>query len=201
MITVHGNPHSTCTRKVLTTLEEKGARYDLRVVDLATKQQKSSEHLARQPFGVVPVLDHDGFEMYESRAIVRYLDRALPGVSLTPSDLRDYARMEQFVSIEQSYFSGPSIQLLYQARGGQPDAKIVDENRTKLAHTADVLDRRLGEAKYLGGASFSLGDISFMPYFALLERLGHGDIASSRKNVSRWWAEVSARESWKKVSG
>ena len=56
-------------------------------------------------------------------------------------------------------------------------------------------------AGLLGRASFSLGDISFMPYFGLLERLGHGDIASSRTNVARWWAEVSSRASWKKVNG
>lgn len=201
MITLYGNPLSTCTRKVLTTLEEKGASYELRVVDLASKEQKSPEHLARQPFGVVPVLDHDGFEMYESRAIIRYLDRALPGTSLTPSDLRDQARMDQFLSIEQSYFSGPTIQLLYQARGGQPDEKVVAEQRAKLAHTADVLDRRLGESRYVAGETFSLGDITYMPYLALLERLGHGDIAKERTNVARWWSEVSARPSWKKVNG
>lgn len=201
MITIHGNPHSTCTRKVLATLEEKGASYELRLIDLAKREQKSAEHLARQPFGVVPVLDHDGFEMYESRAIVRYLDRALPGPSLTPADAHDAARMEQFISIEQSYFSPPTLQIFFQMRGPSPDAQVIAEQRAKLEHAADVVDRRLGEARFFGGSTFSLGDIAYLPYCALLERLGHGDVIASRANLARWWGEVSARPAWKKIAG
>lgn len=201
MIIVHGNPNSTCTRKVLTTLEEKGASYELRVVDLSKREQKSSEHLARQPFGVVPVLDHDGFEMYESRAIVRYLDRALPGASLTPADPRDAARMDQYISIEQSYFSPPSLQLLFQSRNASPDAALIAEQRKKLEHAADVVDRRLAEARFVGGDAFSLGDIAYMPYCGMLVRLGHGEVIDSRSNLARWWSEVSSRSSWKKAAG
>jgi glutathione S-transferase len=201
MITVHGNPNSTCTRKVLTTLEEKGARYELRVVDLAQGEQKAPGHLARQPFGVVPVLEHDGFELYESRAIVRYLDRALPGPSLVPAELRDAARMDQFISIEQSYFSPPALALLFASRAAEPSAALVEEARKKVARAADVLERRLEEARYVGGETFSLGDIAFMPYCALLVRLGHGDLIEARPALARWWAEVSARPSWRRVVG
>ena len=47
---------------------------------------RSSEHLARHPFGRVPVLEHDAFSLYESQAILRSLDRVLPTPALTPVD-------------------------------------------------------------------------------------------------------------------
>ena len=85
---VYGFPGSTCTRKVLMTLHEKNCPYAFIPVDLGKGEHKQPEHLARQPFGVVPVLDHDGFVLYESRAIIRYLDAALVGEKLTPTDLK-----------------------------------------------------------------------------------------------------------------
>jgi glutathione S-transferase len=90
---LHGHPLSSCTRKVLLTAAEKDARIDLVPVDLFTGEHKQPAHLARHPFGVVPVLDDAGFVLYESRAIVRYLDARLAGPPLVPADLRDRARI------------------------------------------------------------------------------------------------------------
>ncbi len=67
-----GHPLSSCTRKVLVTLSEKGATADFTLVDLFVAEHKAQQHLSRQPFGVIPVLDDDGFVLYESRAIIRY---------------------------------------------------------------------------------------------------------------------------------
>lgn len=206
MITLHGSPHSTCTRKVLTVLHEKEAEYRFHPVDLGAGEHKAPAHLQRQPFGVVPTLAHDGLEMYESRAICRYLDRALPGTSLTPTSLHDYARAEQYISVEQSYFSGPALQIFYQKlknpRMGLPtDPAAIQAARDRLAHTGDVLDARLEGARYFGGESFSLADVMFMPYVALLEVMGDGDLVAKRPSFARWWSEVSARPSWVKTLG
>ena len=64
---------------------------------------KSPEHLARHPFGRVPVLEHDGFMLYETQAILRYLDRVLPQPALTPADPRRAARMDQVMNINDWY--------------------------------------------------------------------------------------------------
>jgi glutathione S-transferase len=81
---VHSIPGSPFGRAVLTALEEKGARYSFS--PLAPGGLRSPEHLARHPFGRVPVLEHDGFLLYETQAILRYLDRVLPNPPLTPAD-------------------------------------------------------------------------------------------------------------------
>ena len=98
---VHSVPGSPFGRTVLAALEEKGARY--RLAPLAPSAAKSPEHLARHPFGRIPVLEHDGFSLYETQAILRYLDRVLPQPALTPADPRRAARMDQVMNINDWY--------------------------------------------------------------------------------------------------
>src|SRR5205085_1042164 len=94
-----GGPDAT--RAVLTTLEEKGASYRFSPVTPGTL--RSPEHLARHPFGRVPVLEHDGFLLYETQAILRYLDCVLPNPALTPADPKRAARMDQVMNVNDWY--------------------------------------------------------------------------------------------------
>ena len=77
--TVHSVPGSPFGRAVLATLEEKGAAY--RLAPVAPGTMRAPEHLARHPFGRVPVLEHNGFSLYESQAILRlrsYIEKRWP---------------------------------------------------------------------------------------------------------------------------
>src|SRR5262252_7233213 len=94
---VHGIPGSPFSRAVLATLEEKGADY--RLAALAVGMIKVEPHISRHPFGRVPVLEHDGFMLYETQAILRYLDRLLPAPALTPRDAKAAARMDQLMNV------------------------------------------------------------------------------------------------------
>src|SRR5438105_15080541 len=98
---VHSIPGSPFGRAVLAALVEKGAPY--RLAPVAPDALKSPEHLARHPFGRVPVLEHDGFLLYETQAIMRYLDRVLPQPALTPSDPKRAARMDQVMNVNDWY--------------------------------------------------------------------------------------------------
>src|SRR5690242_10292528 len=185
---VYGNPHSTCTRKVLTTLAEKNHPAEFINVDLGKGEHKQPAHLARQPFGVVPVLEDDDFRMYESRAIIRYLDARLPGVALTPKDQRARGRMEQWISVEQSYFNGPAMRIIMQLhfgpmRGAAPDMAVVEQAKRDLQRPLDVIDQALAGTPYLAGEAFSLADISWMPYVEYLFSSKQGELITSRKNV------------------
>ena len=90
---LYGHPWSINTRKSLMTLGEKGHDAELVVVNLPGGEHKQAAHIARHPFGKVPVLDDDGFVVYEARAINRYLDEKLDGPRLTPRDPRAAARV------------------------------------------------------------------------------------------------------------
>ncbi|MDI3289500.1 glutathione S-transferase N-terminal domain-containing protein [Polyangium sp. 15x6] len=200
---VYGHPASTCTRKVLCALAEKGVDYEFVLVDIMKGDQKSAEHLARQPFGVVPVLEDDGFVLYESRAILRYLNAKLGG--LAPTDAKDLGVMEQWISVEQSYFSPPAMKAILEIffspmKGTTPDPEVVKNGKEGAAKALDVLERALVGKEFLAG-SFSIAEITYAPYFQYLFDTGLGDIVKERPNVAAWWSRISERPSWQKAIG
>lgn len=203
---LYGHPASTCTRKVLTTLAEKNATYELSLVDFAKNEHKAPPHLARQPFGQIPALDHNGFHLYESRAIIRYLDEVLPGTSLTPSDAQGRATMEQWISIESANFTPGAMKIIYQVvfarwRGQEPNMDNVVEGRAMANRALAVLDRRLAEVPYLAGEQFTLADLCYMPYLEYLEVGGEGAVVGGHPHAAAWWSKIRSRPSWQKVVG
>jgi glutathione S-transferase len=197
---LYGHPLSSCTRKVKLTLAEKGAEADFVLVDLFEAAQKSDAHLARHPFGVVPVLEDEGFLLYESRAIIRYLDARLDGPSLVPSSARDVARMNQWMSVDQSYVA-PHTRALAVERvlKKKPDAQVVDASEKALRTAFTVFDRALASSDYLAGPWFSLADISLMPYVASLPMIEAEHTTRDLPRLGAWWARVSARSAWKRA--
>jgi glutathione S-transferase len=203
---LYGHPMSTCTRKVLTVLEEKGHAVDFQLVDLMKGEHKRDEHIARQPFGVVPVLEDDGFWLYESRAMVRYLDEKLSGPKLTPADLKDRAMMEQWISVEFSYFSPKAMKIVmemvfHRMAGQAPDMSLVAKSREEVGKVLDVAERHLAKNDHFAGKAFSLADLGWMPYVQYLFAAESGDLITSRPATKAWWERVSTRPSWKKVAG
>ncbi len=203
---LYGIPFSTCTRKVLTILAEKNAKADFVNVDITKGEGKNDDHLARQPFGQIPAIDDDGFVLYESRAILRYLDSKLPGVALTPADPQTRALMEQWISVETSNFTPHAMKLIYETifhpmRGIPTDPNKVSEARAALSRTLDVMETQLGKTPFIAGSEFTLADIGYMPYIEYVVAGGNGDLFESRANVARWWKTISERPSWKTATG
>ena len=204
---LYGTAISTCTRKVLCTLAEKGVEAELISVDIMKGAAKEPSYVkAHHPFAKVPALEDDGFTMYESRAIIRYLDDSLPGPKLTPADAQGRARMEQWTSVEDSYFSKPALKVIgervFKPMLGIPtDETNVEAGKVELARTLDVLDERLAHAPYLAGADFSLADLGYLPYVDYLFVAKEGELITSRPHVAAWWTRISARPSWQKVLG
>lgn len=197
---LYGHPFSTCTRKVLTTLVETNTPYEFTVVDFAKGEHKQEPHISRQPFGQVPAIDDDGFKLYESRAIARYINEKSRG-SLIPTDLQDRARMEQWISIETSDFSGPAMKFIFQHVFQRPQPEDVLRTAGQALDLAlDVMDARLAVSPFFAGNDFTLADISFMPYVGYLAMSPVKDRLEARGSLSRWWARVSDRPSWKKVT-
>ncbi|MBK8258479.1 MAG: glutathione S-transferase N-terminal domain-containing protein [Polyangiaceae bacterium] len=200
---LYGHPMSTCTRKVLTVLGEKGHKADFVLVDITKGEQKMPDHLARQPFGVVPALDDDGFVLFESRAMCRYLDETLSGPKLTPDNAKDRARMEQWISVEHSYFTPAAMKILYQTlfaqMFGRPgDEGLLKEGREALAKPADVLEKHFaGGSDWLVGNQFTIADICYLPYIEYLFAAGQGDLITDRKHLASWWNRASERKSWR----
>ncbi|MBX3200942.1 MAG: glutathione S-transferase N-terminal domain-containing protein [Labilithrix sp.] len=201
MIKLFGNPMSTCTRKVLMTLVETDTPYEMSVVDLSKAEHKGADHLRRQPFGRVPALDDGGFEMFESRAMCRYLNEKASG-KLIPSDLQARARMEQWISTETSEFSGPALKLIFEHLMKRPQEPAVLEAATKaLETTTAVMDAQLAKTPFLVGQDLTLADICFMPYVDYLMATPAKELFAKHPHVMAWWTRVSDRASWKAATG
>ena len=203
---IYGNPMSTCTRKVLATFAEKNVTPELSVLDFAKGDHKSPEHMKRQPFGQMPVLEDGDFQMFESRAIMRYVDETLPGASLTPKDPKDRARMEQWISVEMSDFTPHAMTFIQEHMfkpmfGHAGDPAKAEAVRPQLEACCEVLDKALAGKQFLLGDDVSLADIGFLPYIDYLLKTPGGNAITSRPNLNAWWERCSARPSWKKATG
>jgi glutathione S-transferase len=202
---IYGLPTSSCTLKVLMVLGEKGREAELIPVDLGKGAHKEAAHLKLHPFGVIPVLDDDGFLLYESRAIARYLDQKLPGTALVPADVKAKARMEQWISVEQSYLTPPMLTLVHQRflgpmQGKSPDEAVVARALEDADKALRVADQALAAQEYFAGGTFSLADVFWMPCIQHLYLAQAGDLVANNRHVATWWKNVTSRKAWLQVS-
>jgi glutathione S-transferase len=200
MLTVYGHPMSTCTRKVLMTLAETNTPYTMSVVEFATGEHKKEPHLRRQPFGRIPALDDDGFELFESRAMCRYIaDKA---GKLLPRDAKGRAKMEQWISVETSEFSAHAMKYIYEHVFKRPqEAAVLEAAAKALDLTCTVLDTQLAKAPFLAGAELSVGDICYMPYIDYAITTPAKEIFAKHRHFMAWWSKISERPTWQKAVG
>ena len=201
---IFGSPTSTCTRKVMLTLNEKGIPFSMEVINIAKSEQKQPSHLRRQPFGVVPVLQDDDFEMYESHAIMHYIDKKIIENALAPLDPKALGRMEQWISVAQSYFTHPAVVLVKELYFGPMQGKVVDQQavsdaKDKVAHALDVMEKNLSVHPYMVANDFTLADVTWMPYIEYLFPASMGQLVTERPTVNAWWEKVRNRPAWQKV--
>jgi glutathione S-transferase len=208
---VHSVPGSPFGRAVLACLEEKGAPY--RLAPLAPGSLRTPEHLARHPFGRVPVLEHDGFMLYETQAILRYLDRVLPQPALTPSDTRRAARMDQVMNVNDWYlFHGVGNVIIFhrviapRVMGLAPDEAAIEAAMPKARTVFEELARLLGEQRYFAGDAVSLADLMIAPAVELFTQIQEWSaLGEPHPNLVAWFARMQERPSmqattWERVS-
>jgi glutathione S-transferase len=201
MIKIFGNPMSTCTRKVLMTLAETNTPFDLTVIDFGKGEHKHANHVKRQPFGRIPALEDDGFEMFESRAICRYVNRKVSG-NLVPQELQAYAKMEQWISIETSEFSAHAMKYVYHDTFKRPQEQAVLDAATKaLETTCAFMDKQLAQTPFISGSTFTLADIGFMPYLEYGMGTSFKGVYTQHSHLMTWWNRISERPAWRKVTG
>ncbi|UJR28223.1 hypothetical protein I4U23_009473 [Adineta vaga] len=190
-IILYGLAESTCTQRVVATLTEKGLSFTLQSIDFMGGEHKTATYLEeKQPFGVIPVLiDENGFKVYESRAICRYLEMKYKGkgTELIPTkDPKAQGLFEQAASVEISYFdpyaSGIVMERVFKKMKGLGDADEakVTSFKKELSTKLDVYEKILTKQPYLAGETFTLADLFHLPYGAWLVKLGEGNLFESR---------------------
>ena len=135
-----GAPQSTFVRSVRIACEEKGVPYRL-----TPARPHSPEVDAIHPLGKIPVMKHGTFALFESRAIVAYVDRAFPGPRLFPDDARECALIEQWVSIANTAIIPKANAYLQgyffsRAADGRPDRGAIEALWPEVRAHMDLLD-------------------------------------------------------------
>jgi len=200
---VFGAPYSVYVRAVRLALEEKGVPYELVPIDIFAPGGAPPEHQVRHPFGKIPAFEYAGFSLYEAGAITRFVDEVFPGPSLQPDDARARARMNQIISILDSYAYRTLVWDIYVERVSRPaSGASSDEQRIATAlPKAEVCLSALSElmdgSPWLTGSAISLADLHAAPIFAVFRLAPEGArLLADHDALVQWWVRVSARQSF-----
>ena len=198
---LYGFDGSTYVRTVRMMLNEKGADYEQVPVNVLAGEPRQPEHLARHPFGKVPVLDVDGMRIRETDAICRYLDETLSGPSFVPDTPKDRARMNEAVSLINSYGYAALIgvagyHLFPDFIGGANDdarAACLEESETLLSLLMGIK----GNDPWIAGANPTLADFLLGPILFYVSLTPDAERLMAIPGVADWWAGVNELESFK----
>ena len=197
-----GADYSVYVRISRLALHEKGVDYDLIPIDIFASGSNDASYLERHPFGKIPSFEHDGFKLYETSAITRYVDEAFQGPALQLSDPKKRARVNQIISIADGYIYpqlvwGMYVELVSKAAKGEPpDETRVSAARAKAPVCLEILSKFLGGGDWFGGDCFTLADIYVAPMLEYFLMVPEGqEMVSKKENLAEWWRRTGGRES------
>lgn len=199
-VIVHGVPGSPYLRTALLGLLEKGAPH--RVAVMGMGEARSPEHLARHPFARIPVIDHGDFQLYETQAILRYIDAVFDGPPLRPADPRLAARADQVAGIIDWYlFPKVSATIGWQRivvprlLRGRPDETVIAAAVPDARTTFAELNRLIGDQSFVAGEALSFADLMLAPHLDFLAETPEGAECLAGTPLQAWLGRMRQRPS------
>ncbi|MEO8113467.1 MAG: glutathione S-transferase family protein [Phenylobacterium sp.] len=200
-IIVHGIAGSPFVRAVLAGLEEKGAAW--RLSPLIPGEFRTPAYLAKHPFGRMPVIENGGYVLYETQAILRYLDALIPSPPLQPKAPQAVGRMNQLIGINDWYFFPQVAAVIGFERvvkpmflGQEPDLDRVAAAVPQARVSFDELERLLDDQAFLAGDALTIADLMLAPQIAFLAQTPEGAELLAGKRLAGWLARMEARPSF-----
>lgn len=198
---LYGYHYSVYLRIARLALAEKGLAYERVEVNPFAPDVPAS-YLALHPFGRVPTLVHDGFALYETGAITRYIDRGFAGPPLQPHDARALARQDQIIGVVDAYGYWPLVRQVFSHRVfrpaiGQPaDEAEVARGLEGAARVLAALDALASGEAFLVGPDLSLADLHLGAMIAYFTAAPEGiDLLDRYPRLAGWWRRLQARPS------
>lgn len=199
---LYGLNISVYTRMVQITLREKAVEYVFREVDIFDGVGVPLDYLKLHPFGKIPAWVHQGFELYEAGAIMRYIDEAFSGPNLQPQSIHARARMNQTMSLLDSYAYRPMIWPVFVERvSGPRQGRICNEAEIEkvipaLRTCLKALAALLGNQPFFAGEQLTLADLCAAPILLYFNLTPEGlQMLSSHPNLNNWLKEMKSRKS------
>lgn len=200
--TVFGAGYSVYVRTVRLALEEKGVPYRLEDVDIFAKDGPPPDYRSRHPFSRIPAFEYDGFRLYEAGAITRFIDEAFPGPALMPDTPEARARVNQIISILDSYAYRTWVWDIFVERidrpsdGGTSDERKIAAALPRAETCLAAIEELMQADAYFLGSEPTLADLHTAPMIALFRRTPEGEgMLAGRSRWEEWWKRMSERPS------
>jgi len=194
----HGSPYSW---RVWLALEHLGLPCELKVLSFSEKDQLKPEFVALNPRHQVPTIVHEGFALWESLAILEYLDEIAGGHRLFPGTAQERARLWRLVREDEEHLDGKGLTPIYdelykKAEGVAPDEARLEAGRKKLREELDYFGRELRGA-FLAGEAPSAADFVLYPDVAYVKRIALKKPQSKLEGIlpppiAQWAARIEA---------
>jgi glutathione S-transferase len=203
MLKIWGRNTSSNVQKAIWALAEMNLPFERIDVGGSFGKTKDAFYLAMNPNSKVPTLEEDdGFTMWESNSIIRYLAAKHANRTLEPENLQQRARAQMWMDWQLSVM-GPAITPFFwqmiRVPADKRDAATVASHKDQTIAAARILDEQLGRTAYLAGDAFSYGDIPcgvmIYRYMNLLPE------RPAMPNLDRWYGAISSREAFRKEVG
>ena len=197
MLTIWGRINSHNVKKVVWLAEEMGLAYDRR--DVGGPFGMDEAYRTLNPNALIPTIEDDGFVLWESNSILRYLAASHGGEAFYPADAQRRASVERWMDWGFSWADAirPIFFQLVRTEADKRDAALIERSVARAAALSAILDDVLGRQEWLSGDAFEIGDIPVAAYantwFQLpVER-------PSRPNMERWYAALQDRAPFRDV--
>ena len=202
MMKIWGRNNSSNVQKAMWAIGELDLPHTRIDVGGQFGQTKEPKYLSMNPNGLVPTLEEDdGFTLWESNSVVRYLAGKHCG-TLEPKDAKVRAKASQWMDWQLSVM-GPAITPVFWGLVRTPpekrDQAAIDAGKEKTTAACKILDAQLGKTRFVAGEDFSYGDI---PVGVMTRR--YMELVPERPkmaNLERWYGEISSRAPFKEHCG
>ena len=196
MLKIWGRNTSVNVQKAMWAIGELGLAYERVDVGGPFGKNREPAYLAMNPNGLVPTLEEDGFLLWESNAIVRYLAGKYGPGRLEPSDLHERARAGSWMDWQLTVALPaltPVFWGLIRTPPEQRDHAAIEAGKVKSLAAMKMLDAQLAKTAYIAGDTFSMGDISVGAMAYRFRRLMP---ESKLENLERWFAGIEQRRAF-----
>jgi len=200
---LYHHPMSANARRAVMTALHLGVDVELTVVDLGKGAQRKPEFLALNPNGKVPVLEDDGFVLWESHAIMQYLADKTPGQTVYPEEVRARADVNRWLFWSAHHFM-PSIGILGWERvvkpiigAGPADPEAEKRGEAMVIDCARVLDGHLAKKTWVAQEKLTLADFALAAPLMILDRARLP--VTDCKHLLAWFERMRGLEAWKKT--
>jgi glutathione S-transferase len=197
---LYGHPWSNNARRVQMLCEELKIPYTYELVDLMQGQQYSPAFQAINPNSKVPVIDDDGFVLWESQAIMRYLADKHQAAAWYPTEPKARAVVEQWLDWNQTRLAAEAGKIMFNMHfaGDKRNDQAIEDAKKWLLKILPVMEGVLTRQPYLCGERITLADLAVATNIAYLEHCQY-DLAPYSA-IGRWYAAVKKRPSFSKTA-